>query len=443
MKIDILHGDCLDIMQGVEDNSVDSIVTDPPAGINFMSKKWDDDKGGRLHWISWMAEVASECLRVIKPGGHALVWAIPRTSHWTGMAWDDAGWLPRDKIYHCFGSGFPKSLNIGIAVDKLQGNEREVGELKFKGGTQLGVMNDDNWEPKDVYESKGTSAFEGWGTALKPAIEEWWLFRKPFKGTVAENVLEWGTGGINIDGCRVGWNPDDRIAYEKKARSFSGQDGKVTNGCFNASPMISSEEKIKNSRLGRFPSHLIHDGSDEVISLFPAKAGAFAPVKRGQNGNSRGIYGDFSEKGDDGDSFYNDSGSAARFFYVAKASATDREEGCEGLELRQRDHSRKEGNPGGDNPRNRGVNLKLNNHPTVKPTELMRYLCRLITPPGGIVLDPFCGSGSTGKGAVLEGFSFIGIDAEEEYIEIARSRIAYAKSKYDAQHTQKSLGSFA
>jgi site-specific DNA-methyltransferase (adenine-specific) len=189
-------------------------------------------------------------------------------------------------------------------------------------------------------------------------------------------------------------------------------------------------------------SHLIHDGSDEVISLFPAKAGAFAPVKRGQNGNSRGIYGDFSEKGDDGDSFYNDSGSAARFFYVAKASATDREEGCEGLELRQRDHSRKEGNPGGDNPRNRGVNLKLNNHPTVKPTELMRYLCRLITPPGGIVLDPFMGSGSTGKGAVLEGFSFIGIEKDEEYLEIARARIGFAKKLYDEQHIQKSLDVF-
>lgn len=454
MEIKILHGDCIEVMRGMSDNSVDSIVTDPPAGISFMGKNWDKDKGGRQEWISWMQEVASECLRVIKPGGHALVWAIPRTSHWTGMAWEDAGWLPRDKIYHCFGSGFPKSLSISKEIDRIAGAEREVigkGVYSNRGMTahiktnSLGAYCSSEDDVITVPATPEAKQWDGWGTALKPAIEEWWLFRKPFNGTVVANVLQWGTGGINVDGCRVRFNPDDRIAYEKKRRSFSSEEGKITNGCFNASPMISPEEKIKNSQLGRFPANFIHDGSDEVISLFPAKAGAFAPVKRGQNGNSRGVYGDFAEKGDDGDSFYNDSGSAARFFYCAKSSAKDREEGCEHLVARQRDHSRKEGNPGGDNPRNRGVKMKQNNHPTVKSTELMRYLCRLITPPGGIVLDPFMGSGSTGKGAVLEGFSFIGIEkdeGDEGYLDIARARIEFAKSAYDNQHKQKSLEIF-
>jgi hypothetical protein len=158
----VLNGDCLDVLRGLADNSVDSIVTDPPAGIAFMGKEWDRDKGGRDAWIAWMRSVAAECLRVIKPGGHAFVWAIPRTSHWTGMAWEDAGWQPRDKCYHIFGSGFPKSHNLS-------------GE------------------------------WDGWGTALKPAAEEWWLFRKPLsESTVAANVLKWGTGALNIDGCRVG-----------------------------------------------------------------------------------------------------------------------------------------------------------------------------------------------------------------------------------------------
>jgi len=163
----VLNGDCLEVLRGMADNSVDSIVTDPPAGIAFMGKEWDRDKGGRDAWIAWMRSVAAECLRVIKPGGHAFVWAIPRTSHWTGMAWEDAGWQPRDKCYHIFGSGFPKSHNLS-------------GE------------------------------WNGWGTALKPAAEEWWLFRKPLAGTVAANVLAWGTGALNVDGCRVG---DDVVGW--------------------------------------------------------------------------------------------------------------------------------------------------------------------------------------------------------------------------------------
>ena len=434
MQIDILHGDCLEVMRNMPADSVDSIVTDPPAGIAFMNKQWDRDKGGRKEWISWMEGVASECLRVIKPGGHALVWSIPRTSHWTGMAWEDGGWQSRDKIYHCFGSGFPKSLDISKAIDKAAGAEREVVNSFWDGRTApKGWINGSEDQRIIEITAPATPAakqYDGWGTALKPAIEEWWLFRKPLTGTVAETVLQWGTGGLNIDGCRVE-TEDNRDRPSRTPNTIYG----VGNG--------TNLTESKGDPQGRFPANLVHDGSDEIIALFPSKSGAFAPVKKGQNGTSRGVYGDFASKGDDGASFRGDTGSAARFFYCAKSSVSDREEGLAGLELRQRDTSRKEGNPGGDNPRNRGVKKKLNHHPTVKPTELMRYLCRLITPPGGIVLDPFCGSGSTGKGAVIEGFSFIGIDAEEEYIEIARSRIAYAKSKYESQHIQKSLGLFA
>jgi len=415
-----------------------------------MGKNWDKDKGGRQEWISWMQEVASECLRVIKPGGHALVWAIPRTSHWTGMAWEDAGWLPRDKIYHCFGSGFPKSLSISKEIDRIAGAEREVigkGVYSNRGRTahiktnSLGAYCSSEDDVITVPATHEAKQWDGWGTAMKPAIEEWWLFRKPFNGTVAENVLEWGTGGINIDRCRVSVDPSVDDMLRKTTRA-----PRQSETWENGSGFKNEKNQITGVRTeGRFPANFIHDGSDEVISLFPAKAGAFAPVKRGQNGNSRGVYGDFAEKGDDGDSFYNDSGSAARFFYCAKSSAKDREEGCEHLMARQRDHSRKEGNPGGDNPRNRGIKKKQNNHPTVKSTELMRYLCRLITPPGGIVLDPFMGSGSTGKGAVLEGFSFIGIEkdeGDEGYLDIARARIEFAKSAYDNQHKQKSLEIF-
>jgi len=327
----VLNGDCLEVLRGMADNSVDSIVTDPPAGIAFMGKEWDRDKGGRDAWIAWMRSVAAECLRVIKPGGHAFVWAIPRTSHWTGMAWEDAGWQPRDKCYHIFGSGFPKSHNLS-------------GE------------------------------WNGWGTALKPAAEEWWLFRKPLAGTVAANVLAWGTGALNVDGCRVG---DDVVGWG------GGQGG-------SPDP---TQSKGRNYRMaagearpvtGRWPANLVHDGSEE------ATAGL---------------------------------GSAARFFYAAKASRSERDAGLDDSTAAMRNDGRQTDI---DNPYQRGKVLR-NPHPTVKPVALMRWLCRLVTPPGGVVLDPFAGSGSTGVAAVAEGFSSILIERDAEYVEIIRRRLAHAQ----------------
>ena len=404
-KARLIHGDCLERLRELPDCSVDSVVTDPPAGIGFMGKDWDKDKGGRDNWIKWMAEIAAECLRVLKPGGHALVWSIPRTSHWTATAWEDAGFQPRDRIAHCFGSGFPKSMNISKQLDKMAGAEREKKRVKPRPdtcGTMAGSSDTRPWIERsrevgyhevagDTPITESALQWNGWGTALKPAIEDWWLLRKPLIGTVAENVLAHGTGGINVDGCRVAHGDDVNMAAVQRQKA-EGSGIAVGKGFVGS---ILGKEIPMYKPLGRWPANVIHDGSDEVVGLM---------------------------------------GDAARFFYVPKASKADRDEGCEGLEYRTAGEmvDREEGSAGIDNPRAGAGRTggARNFHPTVKPTALMRYLCRLVTPPGGIVLDPFTGSGSTGKAAILEGFRFIGIEREAEYLEIAKARIAHAISNY-------------
>jgi len=402
VMIKLYHGDCLKRMAELEAESVDAIVTDPPAGISFMSKSWDADKGGRMEWIAWMEKIAAECIRVIKPGGHALVWAIPRTSHWTGMAWENAGWVPRDKIYHCFGSGFPKSHNIGAAVDKLQGNERKVEKHHIQSkvnpdihaGASAHITMPSNWKV-----TKGNSPWEGWGTALKPSIEEWWLFRKPLAGTVAENVLKHGTGGLNIDGCRVDLN-----GIPKTSGGCKGTQSKRVG--------YAVENSVKeDNTLGRFPANLIHDGSDEVVGLFPETTSG-SGVKKKASGSASDI---FNINKIDGDYLNGDSGSAARYFKQCPYADEDFEDAKRLIYCGKATKS----------DRNSG---RINNvHATVKPQKLMQFLCKLITPPGGTVLDPFMGSGSTGKAAVKEGFKFIGIEKEKEYLVIANARIAHAK----------------
>jgi hypothetical protein len=243
----LLVGDNAIWLKKIPDNSIDSIVTDPPAGISFMGRGWDTDKGGRDHWIAWMQEVATECKRVLKPGGHAFVWAIPRTSHWTATAWENAGFEIRDVVAHIFGSGFPKSLNIGKAVDKLQGNERKtVG--KDKSGSERNCMAGD-FTGGEYDLTKGTSEWEGWGTALKPAREDWLLMRKPIESkTVAENCLKWGTGGINIDESRVE-NPN----YVEKLVSRKANPDLV----YGLGKDSHDYTKAETSPLGRFPANLI------------------------------------------------------------------------------------------------------------------------------------------------------------------------------------------
>jgi site-specific DNA-methyltransferase (adenine-specific) len=409
--MNIIHGDSLDKLKELEDNSVDSIVTDPPYGLSFMGKKWDYDVPSQEIW--------EECLRVLKPGGYLLAFAGTRTQHRMAVRIEDAGFEIRDMIAWVYGSGFPKSLNIGKAVDKLQGNERVVVGTNTnvrKADLQKNTILEGGFK-EDNITTKGTSPYEGYGTALKPALEPITVARKPIsEKTVAENVLKYGTGGINIDGSRVEATKED-VDGLFRTPSRGGKPGE-----FNSCGVIQS----KPSELGRFPANLIHDGSDEVVGLFPnTKSGAM-----------NGTYKNTMMKGTPGERDGKEihlqqqasQGSASRFFYCAKASKSERNAGCEGLEEKQYSHDGREKEI--ENAFQRNKSVATNNHPTVKPISLMRYLCRLVTPKGGIVLDPFMGSGTTGIGAKLEGFDFIGIEREAEYIKIAEARInAWEKEK--------------
>jgi site-specific DNA-methyltransferase (adenine-specific) len=423
-RFDLHLGDCLEVMPTLAADSVDSIVSDPPYGLSFMGKGWDHGVPGQSFW--------AEALRVAKPGAHLLAFGGTRTYHRLACSIEDAGWEIRDCVMWVYGSGFPKSHDVSKAIDKAAGAERERGPMK-RGGERLvslvdgkrngnGTWGDESG--RDPYTSlPATDAarqWSGWGTALKPAWEPIIVARKPLVGTVAENVLTHGTGGINVDGCRVGTNGEkpsgsgDRrggaiYAQDEWTRTRMANGGNVTHDA------------------GRWPANLIHDGSEEVVGLFPqTSSGNVKPyAKATRQGNAYGRQPKTSTFQRDGD-----TGSAARFFYCSKASKADRDEGCDGLEIKQ--------TVGGGGLTAAGGaygSIKAparNHHPTVKPTSLMRYLCRLVTPPGGVVLDPFMGSGSTGKGAMLEGFGFIGIEREAEYLEIARARIDAATKSDNA-----------
>jgi DNA modification methylase len=405
--VKVFNDDCLNVLREMPDNSVDSIVTDPPYGISFMAKKWDYDVPSVKVW--------KEAMRVLKPGGHALIACGTRTQHRMVCNIEDAGFEIRDVVSWIYGSGFPKSLNVSKQIDKAAGAEREVGKLKFKGGNQLGVINDDGWKPRDVYEdSPATEAakqWDGWGTALKPACEFFTLCRKPLsEKTVAANVLKWGTGGINIDGCRVGTNgetPKGSGNPCKNAEKSAIQPGRSGGNGGNETPPQ-----------GRFPANLIHDGSQEVLDLFPETKPSKSGGKTSRTGNGA-KYG----MGTADRTGHDDQGSAARFFYCPKASKKDRNEGCEELEEKESKTLNEYKNPSEGRTASKSGSPKKNNHPTVKPTALMAYLCRLITPTGGVVLDPYMGSGSTGKAAVREGFSFVGIELDPDYYEICKARI--------------------
>jgi DNA modification methylase len=420
--VDVWLGDCRAEMSRLADCSIDSIVTDPPYELGFMGKSWD------ATGIAYDIKVWQECLRVLKPGGHLLAFGGSRTYHRLACAIEDAGFQIRDQIMWVYGSGFPKSLNIGKAIDKAAGAERENGKLKWKGGTQLGVINDDSWKPKDVYESQPSTdeakEWDGWGTALKPAHEPIVMARKPLDGTVAQTVLTHGTGGINIDGCRVGMSDKDK---EQSLNNWKPNGYELKESIYEfGTEIVATEQNTQ----GRFPANFIHDGSDEVLELFPetnTASGIASGATRGKLG-TQGKFGSAKQKNMSEAPFYGDIGSAARFFYCAKASKKDRNEGLDPdlFPLQNYPDANKMGGAGdtmltgSGNPRD---SRKHNYHPTVKPTDLMRYLCRLITPPNGTVLDPFTGSGSTGKAAVAEGFSFIGIEQSAEYVEIAKARI--------------------
>jgi DNA modification methylase len=429
----LINADCIEAMKAMPDNSVDSIVTDPPYELGFMGKSWD------ASGIAFNVEVWREALRVMKPGGHLIAFSGSRTYHRMAVAIEDAGFEIRDQIMWVYGSGFPKSHNVSKGIDKAAGAEREVVGKGADYGHQDDKEIDQEYGFKADYNitAPATAAakqWDGWGTALKPAHEPMVLARKPLIGTVANNVLTFGTGGLNIDGSRVvaeGENFDNlksRPIGKLNTRRNDETDEEFDVRVNESPEQLAALAKLKE--LGRWPANFIHDGSDEVVALFPETKGKVGMTQQASGTNT--IYGTFERSDlsftDDG---IPDSGSAARFFYCAKASKRDRNEGLDGFEAKRDHDGRADGGVGGDNPRNRTNNAKLNHHPTVKPTTLMQYLVRLVTPPNGIVLDPFMGSGSTGKACVYEGFDFIGIEQSEEYVAIAQARIDFALADND------------
>lgn len=389
----IMVGDCLELLRRMPDSSVDSIVTDPPYGLSFMGKKWDYDVPATEVWV--------ECLRVLKPGGHLLAFAGTRTQHRMAVRIEDAGFEIRDMIAWVYGSGFPKSRNIGNDVDGM----------------------------------------DGWGTALKPSLEPITFARKPLIGTVAANVIAYGTGALNIDACRVS-PTGERLGGGDESGKSAKPEGWARPWMDDAEHVAAHNAKVtvnvdRASRLGRWPANLIHDGSPEVIAAFPNAPGQLAAAsssdtqRAGQNvyGNmkrGRGAEASASSENSGVVGFHMrpgarrlDSGSAARFFYCAKTSRKDRNEGLLSSDapVVAKDATMRDCETAEWNTRNG------NSHPTVKPTDLMAYLLRLVTPPGGVALDPFMGSGSTGKAAMREGFQFIGCEIDEQYAAIARARI--------------------
>jgi site-specific DNA-methyltransferase (adenine-specific) len=431
----IIQGDCLEVLKSFPENSIDALITDPPAGIAFMNKHWDGDKGGREHWIAWLAEIMREALRILKPGAHGLVWSIPRTSHWTGMALEDAGFEVRDCVYHCFGSGFPKSLNIGKKVDRILGNERDeyIDENFLKRNPQSNHKDDykessgnPSWKDGDqaAIRTKGHSEFEGFGTALKPAIECWWLIRKPLsEKNVALNCLKWGTGGLAIDECRIETNDNNGRNNPCNVDNSSVFKNDISG---LRKPFISN-----GNNLGRFPANFIHDGSPEILKLFPSPHGAGYKTdgKHCKGGANSALFG--SAKNDIDAMRFGDSGSAARFFYCAKASRSERNAGCDGLpDIENHGHYAQDEwsrNNMGNLPDSQRKPVK-NNHPTVKPLALIEYFVKLISRKGQTLIDPFAGSGTTGLACKKLNRNYILIEKEAEYIPIIKSRLKYEET---------------
>jgi site-specific DNA-methyltransferase (adenine-specific) len=377
------HGDCLDVMRALiaEGVRVDAVITDPPYGLGFMGKHWDSPET-----VAFRAEVWELALQLLKPGGHMVAFSGTRTYHRMACAIEDAGFEIRDQLAWCYGSGFPKSHDISKAIDREAGAVREVvGQID---GTRLAVApGQDNDRSATVLDitapaTEAAREWQGWGSALKPAWEPIALARKPLDGTLAGNTLKHGCGGLNIDGCRV------------------GTEGGTANGTFPNEPSVSAYGNGLNGACeivdigkGRFPANLMHDGSPEVLAGFPDAPGQQRATGPEFERHAQ-VYGKFA--GVTAHEPRNDSGSAARFFYTAKADAADR------------------------------LGSK---HPTVKPVDLMAWLCRLITPPGGLILDPFAGSGTTGMAAMREGFRAILIEREAEYVADIKRRLAHVRGE--------------
>lgn len=527
----LIHGDCLTILKGLKDNSLDSLITDPPAGISFMGKSWDEDKGGRKQWVAWMSEVMRECLRVLKPGAHGLVWAIPRTSHWTATALEDAGFEIRDVVTHLFGSGFPKSMDISKAIDKQAGAEREdlgpnpnrLGRHQDIRGGRFHANNENRVNVESIDRitkpaTAGAKQWQGFGTALKPASEHWILVRKPCsEKTVAANVLKHGTGGINIDASRIGTadnlnggrysdgkKGDDGTAYGTGINLRSKNDYSQPQGRFPANLLLSHNpdcvgvgvKKVKSSNFTGSEKGRVNEvfGKDsrarpgftyadadgtETVSAWECTENCAVALLDEQSGVSksnarlrRGQYsgGTFAGGLKQDSTEHDDSGGASRFFKTlnsdnpidmnpdnfivpiesnldtlpahstdshARGATGHSSNSNTGTNSYSSHNSILSKNGGSHNCVSNGIGQRFfycakaskkdkgegNSHPTVKSSKLMSYLITMITPPNGVVLDPFMGSGSTLVAAQSLGFPFIGIEQEKEYLEIAKGRL--------------------
>lgn len=411
-RMNLILGDCLEKLKKLDANSVDAIVTDPPYGLKFMGKKWDYDVPSTAVWL--------EAIRVLKPGGHLLSFGGTRTYHRMVVAIEDAGFEIRDQVQWIYGSGFPKSLDISKAIDKAAGAEREVIGKKL---TYREPQSPNGWDCTKRAEFETAPAtdsakqWQGFGTALKPANEPIVLARKPLeKGlTVAENVLKYGTGALNIDGGRVG--TDSTVRTRGDSQSTSGWNSA------NRSPVGGSES-------GRWPANVLLD--EAAAEMLDTQTGELHPSGNKSKNLTTSATSQFGigVNGIGQTTDYKDSGGASRFFYVAKASKRERNAGLEGMPVVRKSHMQTK-NGEGERSMTEGFpdTFQQNHHPTVKPVKLMEYLCRLITPPKGTILDPFMGSGSTGVAAKRLGFEFIGIEMNEEYLEIAKKRMEFARER--------------
>ena len=485
MTYEILLGNNLDILPTLADNSVDSIVTDPPYELGFMGKKWDSSG------IAYSVELWQQCLRVLKPGGHLLSFGGTRTYHRVAVAIEDAGFELRDSIAWLYGSGFPKSMDVSKAIDKAAGAEREVIGTKMaspKGISQAETRSDTaagayGGEVKEIDitapATPEAKQWEGWGTALKPAFEPVIVARKPLIGTVAENVLTYGTGALNIEASRIGTESVTINTFDNGAKPFGDAVGepytsKQSQGRWPANLILSHTESCQptgktiksktgaGKRTATFGTQDTQSGGDgsggwsgyeyqtevyECVEGCPVKtldeqSGTSKPTKgrTGKVGGQQGLYNNGHSPDYESSWPSDNGGGASRFFYIAKTSKRDKNEGLDTLpqiqttggggltaELRE-DGSLETASAGG---KYGSIKAKQTNfHPTVKPTMLMEYLIKLVTPPGGTVLDPFTGSGSTGKAAILNGFSFIGIELTPDYLPIIEGRLKHAEAEF-------------
>lgn len=449
-KCTLYHGLMQDELENLADNSVDSIVTDPPYELNFMNKAWDNSG------VAFQADTWRHCLRVLKPGGYLLAFGGSRTFHRIACAIEDAGFEIRDTILWIFGSGFPHALNLGIAVEsKLQSGSANTKDWRNLDGetTKSGDWglwknaNEYGYRPRDYgedeherlvkphYKTEEGKQWDGWFSALKPSFEPVIVARKPCEGSLTDNLLKWGVGGMNINECRIG---SETLKGGTMAKMGGGSEG------IRNYSIIGAERLPREDTCGRYPANTIftYDDTDfdEVCGGLPSGGQNGSITKRYDMNNQ--VYGDYGKC--NLWQAYNDSGSAARYFYCAKATTRDRDEGLQNFVTHTAAErtNRKEGSAGITAYAGATGRAK-NMHPTVKPCALCQYLIRLVTPRGGTILDPFMGSGSTGKAAFYENYDrnadykFIGIEMTAEYLPIAAARIEFAMNDKRAVETEQ------